>query len=65
MPCRAGRAARRIRHLRSGTCFPAFPEARGSVKKALAAAIQDADVHGVSTRTMDDPVQAMGAGGFS
>ncbi|WP_138464499.1 transposase [Poseidonocella sp. HB161398] len=65
MPCRAGRADRRIRHLRSGTCFPAFPAPRGSARKALAAAIQDADAHGVSTRTMDDPVQAMGAGGFS
>ena len=35
------------------------------VRKALVAVIQEAYVHGVSTRSVDDLVKAMGAGGMS
>lgn len=50
----------RIPKLRTGSYFPSFLEPRRAVEKALSAVIQEAYVHGVSTRAMDDLVQAMG-----
>ena len=38
---------------------------RPVTEKALAAVIQEAYVHGISTRSVDDLVKAMGAGGVS
>ncbi len=55
----------RIPRLRTGSYFPSFLEPRRSVEKALTAVIQEADVHGVSTRSMDDLVQAMDGTGIS
>jgi hypothetical protein len=55
---RAGRIELEIPKLRKGTCFPAFLEPRRTAERALAAVIQEACVHGVSTRAVDDPVQA-------
>ncbi|PTR20240.1 mutator family transposase, partial [Cereibacter azotoformans] len=55
----------RIPRLRTGSCFPSFLEQRRSVEKALTAVIQEACVHGVSTRSMDNLVQAMGGTGIS
>jgi transposase-like protein len=57
---RAGNVELRIPRLRSGSCFPSFLEPRRSVEKAPTAVIQEAYVHGVSTRTMDGLLQAMG-----
>ena len=62
---RAGSVELRIPRLRTGSYFPSFLEPRRSVEKALTAVIQEAYVHGVSTRSMDDLVQAMGGTGIS
>jgi putative transposase len=62
---RSGSVELRIPRLRTGSCFPSFLEPRRSVEKALTAVIQEAYVHGVSTRAMDDLVQAMGGTGIS
>jgi hypothetical protein len=62
---RAGSVELRIPRLRTGSYFPSFLEPRRTVEKALTAVIQEAYVHGVSTRSMDDLVQAMGGTGIS
>ncbi len=62
---RAGRIALEIPKLRRGSYFPSFLEPRRTAEKALVAVIQEAYVHGVSTRSVDDLVKAMGAGGMS
>ena len=62
---RAGSVELRIPRLRTGSYFPSFLEPRRSVEKALTAVIEEAYVHGVSTRSMDDLVQAMGGTGIS
>ncbi|GGZ16758.1 hypothetical protein GCM10011614_34270 [Novosphingobium colocasiae] len=62
---RAGRIDLAIPKLRKGSYFPSFLEPRRTAEKALAAVIQEAYVHGVSTRSVDDLVKAMGAGGVS
>ena len=62
---RAGKVELRIPKLRTGSYFPSFLEPRRAVEKALTAVIQEAYVQGVSTRAMDDLVQAMGGTGIS
>ena len=62
---RAGRIALEIPKLRKGSYFPSFLEPRRTAEKALVAVIQESYVHGVSTRSVDDLVKAMGAGGMS
>lgn len=62
---RAGRIELKIPKLRKGSYFPAILEPRRTAERALAAVIQEAHVHGVSTRAVDDPVQAMGLAGIS
>ncbi len=62
---RAGRIDLAIPKLRKGSYFPSFLEPRRTAEKALAAVIQAAYVHGVSTRKVDDLVQAMGGSGIS
>jgi len=62
---RAGRIALEIPKLRKGSYLPSFIEPRRTAEKALVAVIQEAYVHGVSTRSVDDLVKAMGAGGMS
>jgi transposase-like protein len=62
---RAGTVELRIPKLRRGAYFPSFLEPRRTAEKALTAVIQEAYVHGVSTRAVDDLVQAMGASGVS
>ena len=49
----------------SSDLFPAFLEPRKMCEKALTAVIQEAYVQGVSTRSVDDLVQAMGMSGIS
>jgi transposase-like protein len=51
--------------LRRGSYFPAFLEPRRLAEKALTAVIQEAYVHGISTRSVDDLVRAMGMEGVS
>jgi transposase-like protein len=62
---RAGRIPLEIPKLRKGSYLPSFLEPRRTVEKALVAVVQEAYVHGVSTRSVDDLVKAMGAGGMS
>ena len=62
---RAGAVELRIPKLRRGSYFPAFLEPRRLAEKALAAVVQEAYVHGVSTRSVDDLVQALGMTGIS
>ena len=62
---RAGAVELRIPKLRKGSYFPAFLEPRRMAEKALAAVIQEAYVHGVSTRSVDELVKAMGMTGIS
>jgi transposase-like protein len=62
---RVGRVELAIPKLRKGSYFPAFLEPRRTAEKALTAVIQEAYVHGVSTRSVDDLVKAMGGTGVS
>jgi transposase-like protein len=62
---RAGTVELRIPKLRKGSYFPCFLEPRRMAEKALAAVIQEAYVQGVSTRSVDDLVKAMGGSGVS
>src|SRR3954463_11542962 len=62
---RAGTVELRIPKLRKGSYFPGFLEPRRMAEKALTAVVQEAYVQGVSTRSVDDLVQAMGMGGIS
>ena len=62
---RAGTVELHIPKLRKGSYFPAFLEPRRMAEKALTAVIQEAYVHGVSTRSVDDWVKAMGMSGIS
>ena len=62
---RAGTVALKIPKLRKGSYFPAFLEPRRMAEKALTAVIQEGYIQGVSTRSVDDLVQAMGMSGIS
>ena len=62
---RAGAVELRIPKLRKSSYFPVFLEPRRLAEKALAAVVQEAYVHGVSTRSVDDLVKAMGMTGIS
>src|ERR1041385_6890755 len=62
---RAGAVELRIPKLRKGSYFPGFLEPGRMAEKALTAVIQEAYVQGVSTRSVDDLVQAMGMSGIS
>jgi putative transposase len=62
---RAGTVELRIPKLRKGSYFPGFLEPRRLAEKALTAVVQEAYVHGVSTRSVDDLVKAMGMSGIS
>ena len=62
---RAGSVALRIPKLRAGSYSPPFLEPRRTAEKALAAVIQEAYVQGISTRSVDDLVQAIGMSGIS
>jgi putative transposase len=62
---RVGTVELRIPKLRRGSYFPAFLEPRRTAEKALTAVIQEAYVQGISTRSVDDLVRAMGMEGVS
>jgi putative transposase len=62
---RAGSVDLKIPKLRKGSYFPGFLEPRRTAEKALAAVIQEAYVQGVSTRSVDELVKAMGMSGIS
>jgi len=62
---RAGSVDLKIPKLRKGSYFPGFLEPRRTAEKALAAVIQEAYIQGVSTRSVDELVKAMGMSGIS
>jgi putative transposase len=62
---RAGTVELRIPKLRKGSYFPAFLEPRRLAEKALTAVVQEAYIQGISTRSVDDLVKAMGMEGIS
>lgn len=62
---RLGSLQLRIPKLRQGSYFPPFLEPRKTSEKALVAVIQEAWIGGVSTRRVDELVQAMGLCGIS
>ncbi len=57
---RAGTVELRIPKLRKGSYFPFFLEPRRLAEKAQTAVIQEAYIQGISTRSVDDLVKAMG-----
>ena len=57
---RAGTVELRIPKLRRGSYFPSFLEPRRMAEKALTAVVQEAYIQGISTRSVDDLVKAMG-----
>ena len=65
MDTRGGTIDLRIPKLRKGSYFPGFLEPRPTAEKALAAVIQEAYVQGVSTRSVDELIKAMGMAGIS
>jgi putative transposase len=62
---RAGAIDLKIPKLRQGSYFPTFLEPRRTAEKALVAVIQEAYIQGISTRSVDDLVKAMGMTGIS
>ncbi len=62
---RLGTLDLKIPKLRKGSYFPGFLEPRRTTEQALVAVIQEAWIQGVSTRKVDDLVQAMGMTGIS
>ena len=62
---RAGTVELRIPKLRKGSYFPGFLEPRRMAERALTDVIQEACMQGISTRSVDDLVKAMGMSGIS
>lgn len=62
---RLGTLELKIPKLRSGSYFPSFLEPRKASEQALVAVVQEAYVKGISTRKVDDLVQALGMTGIS
>ena len=61
---RVGELQLRIPKLRTGSYFPSLLEPRRRAEKALLAVVQQAYVEGVSTRKVDDLLQALGLSGI-
>jgi len=57
---RVGSLELEIPKLRQGSYFPSFLDPRRRAEKALLTVIQEAYIHGVSTRKVEDLVQALG-----
>lgn len=62
---RVGTIELRVPRVRDGSYFPSLLEPRKRAERALAAVVQEAYVQGVSTRRVDDLVQALGMAGIS
>ena len=62
---RPGTLNLRVPKLRQGSYFPGFLEGRKTSEQVLVAVIQEAWIGGVSTRRVDELVQAMGLSGIS
>ncbi len=62
---RVGTIELQIPKLRKGSYFPSLLEPRRRAEKALLNVVQEAYVHGVSTRKVDELVESLGIGGIS
>lgn len=62
---RVGSIELRVPRVRDGSYFPGLLEPRKRAERALVAVVQEAYVQGVSTRRVDDLVQALGMNGIS
>ncbi len=62
---KAGDVELRIPKLRKGSFFPIILEPRRRIDQALYAVVMEAYVHGISTRSVDELVEAMGGSGVS
>ncbi len=62
---RVGTVELAIPKLRQGSYFPSLLEPRRRHERALLAVVQEAYVHGVSTRNVDALAQALGLNGIS
>jgi putative transposase len=62
---RVGSIELKVPRVRDGSFFPSLLEPRKRAEQALVAVVQEAYVHGVSTRRVDDLVQALGIQGMS
>jgi putative transposase len=62
---RVGTIDLQVPRVRDGSYFPALLDPRRRAEWALVAVVQEAYVHGVSTRRVDDLVQALGIIGIS
>jgi putative transposase len=62
---RMGSIELRVPRVRDGSSYPAELEPRKRAERALVAVVQEAYVQGVSTRRVDDLVQALGMTGIS
>jgi len=62
---RLGTLELRIPKLRAGSYYPSFLEPRKAAEQALVAVVQEAYIKGVSTRSVDDLVKALGMAGIS
>src|ERR671924_13039 len=62
---RVGTIELQVPRVRDGSFFPSLLEPRKRAERALVAVVQEAYVHGVSTRRVDDLVQALGMTGIS
>jgi transposase-like protein len=62
---RVGSIELQVPRVRDGSFYPALLEPRRRAERALVAVVQEAYVQGVSTRRVDDLVQALGLRGIS
>jgi putative transposase len=62
---RVGTMELKVPRVRDGGYFPSLLEPRRKAERALAAVVQEAYVHGVSTRKVDELVKALGMSGIS
>jgi transposase-like protein len=62
---RVGTVELKVPRVREGSYFPSLLEPRRRAERALSAVVQEAYVHGVSTRKVDELVKALGMGGIS
>jgi putative transposase len=62
---RVGTVELKVPRVRDSSYFPSLLEPRRRAERALSAVVQEAYVHGVSTRKVDELVKALGMGGIS
>ena len=62
---RVGTIELRVPRVRDGSYFPSLLDPRKRAERALVAVVQEAYVQGVSTRRVDELVQALGMTGIS